>query len=268
MFAKEKDFDDLSKWALTQEKLRKMAKLVTKLRADIRKRAINMAGQEGHDVNASDTLVAKVIRLSNRGHYDSREKGRQLQFKQIGKEETPSTMRKRTRRRVLSLDEKVDIAWKVFIEKERLTDVARHFRMTVQAISGLTSSLRKKPTLLQELVNIRDSKVAERSKIAGLIQKMVDDHQVIDSVKEVIKIIDDQVSTQLKPPDVRKIMREDLGLRWKKVKEVSLHENSIRNLVLRQQFAMVFLEAAMKKHRIINIDETWLGMEDFRKMKW
>ena len=55
MFAKDKDFDDLSKWALTQEKLRKMAKLVTKLRADIRKRAINMAGQEGHDVNASDT---------------------------------------------------------------------------------------------------------------------------------------------------------------------------------------------------------------------
>jgi hypothetical protein len=28
-------------------------------------------------------------------------------------------------------------------------------------------------------------------------------------------------------------MREDLGLRWKKIKNVSLHENSIKNLVLR-----------------------------------
>ena len=31
---------------------------------------------------------------------------------------------------------------------------------------------------------------------------------------------------------------------------------------------MVLLEAAMTKTRIINIDESWLGMEDFRKMKW
>jgi hypothetical protein len=63
-------------------------------------------------------------------------------------------------------------------------------------------------------------------------------------------------------------MRDDLGLRWRKIKEVSLHENSMKNLVLRQRFAMVLLESAMKKMRIINIDESWLGMEDFRKMKW
>ena len=82
-------------------------------------------------------------------------------------------------------------------------------------------------------MNIRDSKMAERSKISGLVQKMVDEHQVIDSVKEVIKKIDGQHDAQLKAPQLRKIMREDLGLRWKKIKNVSLHENSIKNLVLR-----------------------------------
>jgi hypothetical protein len=76
------------------------------------------------------------------------------------------------------------------------------------------------------------------------------------------------VTTSVKPSLVSKVMREDLGLRWRKVKDVSLHENSIKNLVLRQRFAMVFLEAAMTKTRIINIDESWLGMEDFRRMKW
>jgi hypothetical protein len=55
--------------------------MITKLRAEIRKRAIKMAEQEGHDVNASDAEVAKVIRLSRRGHYDSKEKARLLQFK-------------------------------------------------------------------------------------------------------------------------------------------------------------------------------------------
>jgi hypothetical protein len=149
------------------------------------------------------------------------------------KDETPSTLRKRTRRHKLTLDEKVQIAWKVFIEKDRLVDVSRHFRTTLSAVSRFTSSLRKKPSLLQELMNIRDSKMAERSKISGLVQKMVDEHQVIDSVKEVIKKIDGQHDAQLKAPQLRKIMREDLGLRWKKIKNVSLHENSIKNLVLR-----------------------------------
>ena len=31
---------------------------------------------------------------------------------------------------------------------------------------------------------------------------------------------------------------------------------------------MVFLDALKTKTRIINIDESWLGMEDFRRMKW
>ena len=31
---------------------------------------------------------------------------------------------------------------------------------------------------------------------------------------------------------------------------------------------MRFIELAMSKTRIINIDETWLGMEDYRRMKW
>ena len=31
---------------------------------------------------------------------------------------------------------------------------------------------------------------------------------------------------------------------------------------------MKLLDAASSRTRIINIDETWLGMEDFRKRKW
>jgi len=57
-------------------------------------------------------------------------------------------------------------------------------------------------------------------------------------------------------------------MKYRKVVEISLHENSFRNLVLRQQWALKFVELAMKKTRIINIDETWLGMEDFRRRKW
>ena len=55
---------------------------------------------------------------------------------------------------------------------------------------------------------------------------------------------------------------------YKKIKEVSTHINSDRNLILRQQFAIKFIELFSSNKHIINIDETWLGMSDFRRMKW
>ena len=57
-------------------------------------------------------------------------------------------------------------------------------------------------------------------------------------------------------------------MRYRKIKAVSVHANSPKNLVLRQQFAIEFLKLWQKRKRIINVDETWLGMSDFRRMKW
>jgi hypothetical protein len=63
-------------------------------------------------------------------------------------------------------------------------------------------------------------------------------------------------------------MYNDLGMRYKKVKEVALHENAVRNVILRQEWASMLIDLATKKTRLINIDETWLGQEDFSRMKW
>ena len=57
-------------------------------------------------------------------------------------------------------------------------------------------------------------------------------------------------------------------MRFRKIKIVSLHSNSEKNLVLRQRWALEFLAQARKKKVFINVDETWLGMSDFRRMKW
>ena len=63
-------------------------------------------------------------------------------------------------------------------------------------------------------------------------------------------------------------MREELGMRYKKILSASIHSNSVKNLVLRQQFALEFLNQLQAGKTIINIDETWIGMTDFRRMKW
>ena len=68
---------------------------------------------------------------------------------------------------------------------------------------------------------------------------------------------------QYKEHQVRKVMRVNLGMSYKKIQEISLHTNSARNLVLRQRFAMVLVSLLSQGKRVINIDESWLGMSDF-----
>ena len=63
-------------------------------------------------------------------------------------------------------------------------------------------------------------------------------------------------------------MKKDLGMRFKKVVHVSIHANSDKNLVLRQQFALKYIELLVSGFTIIDVDETWLGMADFRRRKW
>ena len=39
-------------------------------------------------------------------------------------------------------------------------------------------------------------------------------------------------------------------------------------MILRQQWALKFIEMWEAGYTFLNIDETWLGMSDFRRMKW
>ena len=90
----------------------------------------------------------------------------------------------------------------------------------------------------------------------------------IDSAASVVKHLKDENNMESKPREVRKVMRDELGMRYRKVKAVLLHSNSEKNLILRQQFATEMIAIFQEKKIILNLDETWLGMSDFRRMKW
>ena len=65
-----------------------------------------------------------------------------------------------------------------------------------------------------------------------------------------------------------KIMKEDLGMSYKRISTVALHTNSEKNRILRQQFALKLVELLRQGKRIINVDESWLNALDYRCMKW
>ena len=67
---------------------------------------------------------------------------------------------------------------------------------------------------------------------------------------------------------VRDVMRNDMGMRYRKIVKASLRINSTRNLILRQEWAKRFIALWDSGKTFINIDETWCGMTDFRQRKW
>jgi hypothetical protein len=125
-----------------------------------------------------------------------------------------------------------------------------------------------KKGLLRELLNKRDEVVSRRLAILATTKSLNESRVVIDNVEMVsARVIRDHlIETTAK--EVRSVMRDDLGMRFRKIKTVSLHSNSEKNLVLRQRWSLEFLAQTRKKKVFINVDETWLGMSDFRRMKW
>ena len=57
-------------------------------------------------------------------------------------------------------------------------------------------------------------------------------------------------------------------MRYKLVKPIAWWTNSVKSLLVRQKFALAFLEIDLDNKIVLNVDETWLGMSDFRRRKW
>ena len=61
---------------------------------------------------------------------------------------------------------------------------------------------------------------------------------------------------------------KDLGYKFRKVNHIAMSANSERSLVLRQQWAITLLKENPSKKVLLNLDETWCGMSDWRRYKW
>ena len=69
---------------------------------------------------------------------------------------------------------------------------------------------------------------------------------------------------EVKHKEMASIMKKDLGMSYRKIQPVTLRTNSERNLVLKQKFALTLIQLLQSGKKVLNIDQTWLGMSDFR----
>ena len=132
----------------------------------------------------------------------------------------------------------------------------------------MVSKAHKNPNFINELISERDRKQQQREEIAEVVAEMNKRNQFIDSVAYVQKELELVTAGPPKAHLIRSVLKKDLGMTFKKVNGIAWTANSHRNLILRQQFALAFLEIDLEKKLVLNVDESWCGMSDWRRMKW
>ena len=90
----------------------------------------------------------------------------------------------------------------------------------------------------------------------------------VGSTRELKSMLKEEHGIDIKPWTLRQYLRKELNLRYKRIEATSWKGNAPKNLILRQHFAIGFLRLDLTKKKLVNIDETWIGMSDFRRMRW
>ncbi len=72
---------------------------------------------------------------------------------------------------------------------------------------------------------------------------------------------------EVKCHEVARVLKDELGMRYRRIQNVPLYLNSRRNLILRQQWALKYLELVDRKI-FLNVDESWLSESYFLRRKW
>ena len=121
---------------------------------------------------------------------------------------------------------------------------------------------------INDRLRAEDAKTVRQQLIMEQVDSMVKDHTFVDSVAMVKEKLEEATSHTWKSWEIKHVLRDELHMRYKKIKHVSVHANSQKNLVLRQQFALELIKHIHAGKTILNVDESWLGMSDFRRMKW
>ena len=81
------------------------------------------------------------------------------------------------------------------------------------------------------------SRLADIDHLQQIKEAVVEMNQynvIINSAKAVRKALMENYDLDATEREVRQVMREDLGMRYRKLVPVSIHGNSEKNLVLRQ----------------------------------
>ena len=109
---------------------------------------------------------------------------------------------------------------------------------------------------------------AKKDLIAKAVHTIQERDGAVKSAGQVADEANQALDLDFEPWDVRKVLREELHMSYRKLEQLHPGTNSDLNKVIRKQWAIEYMRLLKARRTIINIDETWLNMTEFRRHAW
>ena len=147
-------------------------------------------------------------------------------------------------------------------------EVAQFFKVTPAMVSKLVQQELRNP---QKTVLLKDKQAEAHlitDKIKRVVIGMLEKDIILVRAEAVVRLVKEQEVVEVTAAQVKRVMKDELGLAYRMTRKIPVQANHKRCLVLRQQYAMVMLPLLQKGTRILNVDETWLNSTNFTRMAW
>ena len=131
------------------------------------------------------------------------------------------------------MESRIQIVHEVLVQHRLQREVAAKHRVSIATVSSLCKKAQNNQSFLKELVADREAKAERRRQIGQTVLEMNQLNVFVDSARSVKKVLLEGLDMEASERQIRTIMREDLGMRYRKILPVSIHGNSEKNLVLR-----------------------------------
>ena len=259
---------DLESNELKKRTLKALSKGIIDKRQLFNQRALQLLGEKGPAPGMSDEDVKKLSkRLRNRDDGTVKETN-PIKGSEYIVPVSPSCRRRGSKRAKLTVGQKIKIVHKVIHWKVLVQDVAKEFRITSPYVSNLVSKARRNPKFLEEMIAEEDTRITQSKAIAKIIERTLRSGAQLHNVKETKEMLQKEHGIEIKDHKLLEVMHKELSMRYRNIDNLSFQCNSKKNRILRQQFALAFLRINLMNKTVINVDETWIGMTDFRRKKW
>ena len=157
---------------------------------------------------------------------------------------------------------------RVVLDKEKHDDVAKSYGLKTAALTRLLFTMRKDKNYMTSLIEHQEDDLQKRKLVREAVLKHSKDEQIFVPAKQIQSQVLEDHEEKVGLRFVRDVLKKDFNMSYAKAKDQAVNINSNRNVLLRQAWARRFLQPDFNKKIFLNIDESWIGQTDFRRMTW
>ena len=154
------------------------------------------------------------------------------------------------------------------VDKLSYPEVAKKHCVTPTLVGKLIREAKKMPEKLRERKQKEKLRKQAKDVVGEITKDMLEKSLPITKASQIQLKALELHGIEINNLQVRQILKKELGLGYRTVKNVPMQSNSERCLVLRQQYALKMLELLGEGKHIINVDERWINEANFTRKMW